>query len=156
MSIFFIDIVKKKFYYNSIIYNINRKDRYKMNYDLKPKEYEIMKFIWENTSEGVTFGEIHDYVNSLGKKESRQRVNCFIQTLLYKGVLNATGAERHKIYIPAISRKKYEQLVATQLLNQLYGGSLKTFVSALSGGDTLSDEDAKELRKLLRERNKKK
>ena len=56
----------------------------------------------------------------------------------------------------AISRKKYEQLVATQLLNQLYGGSLKTFVSALSGGDTLSDEDAKELRKLLRERNKKK
>lgn len=93
MSIFFIDIVKKKFYYNSIIYNINRKDRYKMNYDLKPKEYEIMKFIWENASKGVAFGEIHSYVNSLGKNESRQQVNCFIQSLLSKGILIATGAD---------------------------------------------------------------
>jgi uncharacterized membrane protein len=37
----------------------------------------------------------------------------------------------------------------------LCGGSLRIFVSALSGGEGLSDEDAKELRKLLRERNKK-
>ena len=127
-----------------------------MNYDLKPKEYEIMKFIWANALEGVTFGEIHDYVNSLGKKESRQRVNCFIQALLAKEVLTADGEDRHKVYTPAISKKDYDQLMANKLLNQLFNGSLKTFVSALSGGEGLSDEDAKELRKLLRERNKKK
>ncbi|MCM1124052.1 MAG: BlaI/MecI/CopY family transcriptional regulator [Eubacterium sp.] len=127
-----------------------------MNYDLKPKEYEIMKFIWANAPEGVTFGEIHDHVNSLGKKESRQRVNCFIQSLLSKDVLIATGEDRHKLYAPAISRKEYDQLMANKLLDQLFDGSLRTFISALSGGDGLSDEDAKELRKLLRERNKKK
>lgn len=127
-----------------------------MNYDLKPKEYEIMKFIWANATEGVTFGEIHDYVNSLGKKESRQRVNCFIQSLLGKGVLTAAGEDRHKVYTPAVPKKEYDQLIANKLLNQLFNGSLKTFVSALSGGEGLSDEDAKELRKLLRERNKKK
>lgn len=127
-----------------------------MDYNLKPKEYEIMKFIWENASEGVAFGEIHSYVNSLGKNESRQRVNCFIQSLMSKGVLTATGEDRHKIYVPAVSRKDYEQLVANKLLKQLYGGSLSLFVSALSGGEGLSDEDARELRKLLRERNKKK
>ncbi len=127
-----------------------------MNYDLKPKEYEIMKFIWASAPEGVTFGEVHDYVNSLGKKESRQRVNCFIQSLLGKGVLSAAGEDRHKLYTPAISKKDYDQLLAGRLLNQLFDGSLTTFVSALSGGNGLSDEDAKELRKLLRERNKKK
>ncbi len=127
-----------------------------MNYDLKPKEYEIMKFIWANAPEGVTFGEIHDHVNSLGKKESRQRVNCFIQSLLSKEVLTASGEDRHKLYTPTVSKKDYDQLMANRVLNQLFGGSLRTFVSALSGGDGLSDEDAKELRKLLRERNKKK
>lgn len=127
-----------------------------MNYDLKPKEYEIMKFIWANIPDGVAFGEIHDFVNSLGKKESRQRINCFIQSLLSKGILTATGEDRHKVYTPTISKQEYDQILANQLLNQLFDGSLKTFVSALSGGDSISDENAKELRKLLRERNKKK
>lgn len=127
-----------------------------MNYDLKPREYEIMKYIWSNAQEGVTFGEIHDYVNSLGKKESRQRVNCFIQALINKEVLIASGEDRHKIYSPAISKQDYDKILANKLLHQLFNGSLKTFVSALSGGEGLSDEDAKDLRKLLRERNKKK
>lgn len=95
-------------------------------------------------------------MNSLGKKESRQRVNCFIQSLLSKGVLTAAGEDRREVYTPAVPKKEYDQLIANKLLNQLFNGSLKTFVSALSGGEGLSDEDAKELRKLLRERNKKK
>lgn len=127
-----------------------------MNYDLKPKEYEIMKYIWSNAPEGVPFGDIHYYVNSLGKKESRQRVNCFIQSLINKGVLVASGEDRHKIYSPAISKKDYDKVLANNLLQQLFNGSLKTFVSALTGGEGLSDADAKDLRKILRERNKKK
>lgn len=127
-----------------------------MNHDLKPKEYEIMKFIWANAEEGVSFGQIHDYVNSLGKTESRQRVNCFIQDLLKKEMLFPSGEDRHKIYSPAISKQEYDQVLANKLLKQLFDGSLKTFVSALSGGEGLSEEDAKELRKLLRERNRKK
>lgn len=127
-----------------------------MDYNLKPKEYEIMKFIWDNSYKGVTFGEIHDYVNSLGKKESRQRVNCFIQALLQKQILTATGEDRRKIYFPACTRQEYDRSLANRLLDQLFDGSLTTFVSALSGGNGLSDEDAKELRKLLRERSRKK
>lgn len=127
-----------------------------MNYDLKPKEYEIMKFIWANAPDGVTFGEIHDHVNSLGKTESRQRVNCFIQSLLGKGILRASGEDRHRIYTPTIPKQEYDQMIAGRLLDQLFDGSLKTFVMALSGGDRITEEEAKELRKLLRERNQKK
>lgn len=127
-----------------------------MNYDLKPKEYEIMKFIWANAPDGVTFGEIHDHVNSLGKTESRQRVNCFIQSLLGKGILRASGEDRHRIYIPTIPKQEYDQMIAGRLLDQLFDGSLKTFVMALSGGNRITEKEAKELRKLLRERNQKK
>lgn len=127
-----------------------------MNYDLKPKEYEIMKFIWANAPDGVTFGEIHDHVNSLGKTESRQRVNCFIQSLLGKGILGAAGEDRHRIYTPTIPKQEYDQMIAGRLLDQLFDGSLKTFMMALSGGDRITEEEAKELRKLLRERNQKK
>ncbi len=127
-----------------------------MNYDLKPKEYEIMKYIWANAPDGVTFGEIHDHVNSLGKQESRQRVNCFIQSLLNKGILTAAGEDRHKIYSPTLPKQEYDQMLANKLLDQLFDGSLKTFMLALSGGDSISEEDARELRKLLRERNRKK
>lgn len=127
-----------------------------MYYDLKPKEYEIMKFIWANAPDGVTFGEIHHHVNSLGKTESRQRVNCFIQSLLGKGILRASGEDRHRIYTPTIPKQEYDQMIAGRLLDQLFDGSLKTFVMALSGGDRITEEEAKELRKLLRERNQKK
>ena len=127
-----------------------------MNYDLKPKEYEIMKFIWANAPDGVTFGKIHDHVNRLGKKESRQRVNCFIQSLLNKGILTAAGEDRHKIYSPTIPKQEYDQMIAGRLLDQLFDGSLKTFVIALSGGNRITEKEAKELRKLLRERNQKK
>lgn len=127
-----------------------------MNYDLKPKEYEIMKFIWANAPDGVTFGEIHDHVNSLGKTESRQRVNCFIQSLLGKGILSAAGEDRHKIYTPTIPKQEYDQMIAGRLLDQLFDGSLKAFMMALSGGDRITEKEAKELRKLLRERNQKK
>lgn len=127
-----------------------------MNYELKPKEYEIIKFIWANAPDGVTFGEIHDHVNSLGKKESRQRVNCFIQSLLSKGILTAAGEDRHKIYSPTIPKQEYDQVLAGKLLDQLFDGSLKTFMLALSGGDRISEEEARELRKLLREWNRNK
>ncbi len=123
-----------------------------MDYDLKPKEYEIMKFIWENAAKGVVFGDIHAYVNSLGKKESRQRVNCFIQSLIMKGILSASGEARHKIYAPTISKQEYDSILANKLLKQLFSGSLKTFVAALSGGESLSEETAEELRKILKER----
>ncbi len=120
-----------------------------MNYDLKPKEYQIMKFIWSHASTGVTFSEIHNYINSLGKQQSRQRVNCYIQSLISKEVLSAVGEDRHKIYTPKISKECYDKALANNILNQLFDGSLKNFICALSGGNHITEKKADELRKLL-------
>lgn len=120
--------------------------------DLKPKEYEIMKYIWENEIDGVTFGEIHDYANGLGKELTRQRINAYIQILLEKGFLKAEGEERRKIYYPLIPKSDYDSLVANDVLDQLFDGSLKKFVTALTGGQSLSDKTARELRAILKKR----
>jgi len=120
--------------------------------DLKPKEYEIMKFIWENEVEGVMFGEIHIHVNGLGKELTRQRVNSYIQILMEKGFVKAEGEERRKIYYPLIPKLEYDSLVANDILEQLFEGSLKKFVTALTGGQSLSDKTARELKAILKKR----
>lgn len=123
--------------------------------ELKQKEYKIMKYIW-NEQEGVSFGEIHDYANQLGKELTRQRVNCFIQSLINKGFIQAEGEDRHKIYSAIISKEEYDNYIANDLLNQLFDSSIKKFISALSGGDKLSDQTAKELKQILKKNGGKK
>jgi len=120
--------------------------------DLKPNEYEIMKFIWENEVDGVTFGEIHNHANNLGKELSRQRINSYIQILMEKGFVKAEGEERRKIYYPLIPKLEYDSLVANDVLEQLFEGSLKKFVTALTGGQSLPDKTARELKAILKKR----
>lgn len=127
-----------------------------MNNDLKPKEYEIMKFIWAHAEHGVTFGEIHDYADGLGKPLSRQRVNCYIQAMIDKGFVTAAGEDRRRIYTPAMPKEEYDHMVANDVLEQLFDGSLKNFICALNGGEILSDEKEKELSKILRNARRKK
>jgi len=121
-----------------------------MTAELKPKEYEIMKLIWENEICGVTFGEIHDHANCLGREISRQRTNSYIHCLIEKGFLKANGEERRKIYYPLISKHEYDSLVANDVLEQLFEGSLKKFISALTGGEPLPEKTARELKAFLK------
>lgn len=123
-----------------------------MKNTLNTTEYEIMKFIWTNSQNGVSFGEIHDFINTLGKQQSRQRVNCYIKTLTQKDFLTSFGEERHKIYIPKIPKEVYDKQIANDVLNQLFDGSVKNFICALSGGKNISEETAIELKRLLRNR----
>jgi len=120
--------------------------------DLKSKEYEIMKFLWENEVEGVTFGEIHDHANSLGKEITRQRSNAYIQKLMEKSFIKAEGAERRKIYYPLIPKQEYDNAIANVVLDQLFEGSLKKFVTALTGGQSLPDKTARELKAILKKK----
>lgn len=125
-----------------------------MTYELKPKEYEIMKFIWIHAQSGVTFREIHNYINSIGKQHSRQRVNCYIQSLINKQFLIASGEDRHKIYTPKLTKEDFDNQIANKVLNHLYDGSLKNFILALNGNDKISKETADELRKILNDKDK--
>ena len=121
-----------------------------MTVNLKSKEYEIMKFIWENEIHGLTFGEIHEYANNLGKELSRQRLNCYLQTLIEKGFIKAEGEDRRKIYSPIIAKQDYDNKIANHVLDSMFDGSLKSFISALTGGQSLSEKSVKELKAIFK------
>ena len=53
--------------------------------------------------------------------------------------------------MPLVTRMEYKQKGAEQFIRDSYNGSFMNFVSALSGGEMISTEEAEEIRKLLEE-----
>lgn len=115
-----------------------------MKNNLTPAEQAIMDVLWKN-NHWMTISELIKYFESQGKEWKRQTVNTFLARLIEKGLVVKNGRK----YIYAYTKEEYDAQKASELLNTLYGGSLKKFVAALSGRQTLKSEDIKELRDYL-------
>lgn len=89
---------------------------------LTKKEYEVMRQIWEN-DDGVSFSEICTYANLGGKSLSPQTINTHLSHLAEKGFIR---------------------------VEQLFDGSLKKFVSALTLNGTLMERETHELKALIK------
>ncbi len=123
----------------------------KINYLISESEYLIMEYLW-NQEEGKTFGEIVTYLNDVCQKDWRkQTINTFIKRLKDKGLINTQNNIKRRIYYPSLSYVEYKQGKAKELINELYGGSMYTFLSAFSGDQKLDENTANELRKILEE-----
>lgn len=59
--------------------------------------------------------------------------------------------DRKYLYVPLITRLEYKQKGAERFIRDSYSGSFMNFVSALSGGEMISKEEAEDIRKLLEE-----
>lgn len=118
---------------------------------LTEKEYNIMRYIWEN-EDGVTFNEIFTNAN-LGKKSlQRQTINTHLHHLIEKGFVYAEGSDRKHLYYPNIPRAEYDNILATHVVTELFDGSLKKFVSALTSNRSLTDQEISELKSLIKRR----
>lgn len=115
-----------------------------MKKDLTPAEQVIMEALWES-KHWMTISELIKIFEAQGKEWKRQTVNTFLAHLIEKGLVVKNGRK----YIYAYTKEEYNARVASELLNTLYGGSLKKFVAALSGSNTLKSEDIKALRDYL-------
>lgn len=116
---------------------------------LTEREYDIMKYIWDNP-EGVTFNEIFTYSNTGDTKFQRQTVNTHLRHLIDKEFVKAEGKERRHLYYPIFPRTEYENLLAEHVVNQLFGGSLKNFVAALTSNRSLTNQEVSELKALIK------
>lgn len=63
--------------------------------------------------------------------------------------IERTSEDRRYLYFPIITKKEYRQKKAEKFIYDAYNGSFLNFVSALSGGELISQEDAKEIEKLI-------
>lgn len=108
-------------------------------------EFYILKYLWSRETP-ATFSEIMTHFNEEEKKEwKKQTVNTFLTRLAQKGFLNIDKSGKRAIYIPSVSRKKYYEDYAQQIIEDSYEGSLKNFICAFTENHKLTSNEKEEL-----------
>lgn len=70
--------------------------------------------------------------------------------LIKKNFVKAEGTRRKRIYSPLIPRSEYDSLLTRRIVNELFDGSLKNFVSAFTFTEGLTREETLALKTMLR------
>ena len=108
-------------------------------------ESYILKYLWSRETP-ATFSEIMTHFNEEEKKEwKKQTVNTFLTRLAQKGFLNIDKSGKRAIYIPSVSKKKYYEDYAQQIIEDSYEGSLKNFICAFTENHKLTSNEKEEL-----------
>lgn len=116
-----------------------------MEFTLSSKmEQDIMALLWDS-KKWLSGAEFWEYFNNHGKICKRQTVNTYLTRMADKGLL----VKKDTKYMYAYTREEFESEKAKNILDTMYGGSLKKLVVALTGNKKLSKADAAELRKYL-------
>lgn len=113
---------------------------------LSDTEMELMSIIWELNKE-VTSAELLEIVEKVkDKRWSGQTISTFLSRMVEKGVLTFDKKGRTNHYIAAVTINEYRQKEAESILNDMYKGSIKKFLSALYNGKKMNKEEIDELK----------
>ena len=114
---------------------------------LSETEMEVMQVIWAS-DDPITSGELLDiFAQQKGKEWKGQTIATFLARLVEKGVLISIKQGRANIYKPRISPEEYRSYEAKSLLQTLYEGSIKNFLTTLYDGKELTKDEMTELRR---------
>ena len=84
-------------------------------------------------------------------RDSVNTINTYLTRLCDKGYLSARREGRSNFYTPLVSQEKYREFDSRSVLQRLYGGSLGSFVAALTAEKPLAQSEIDELRRYLDE-----
>ena len=121
------------------------------NISIAKAELEIMRVIWK-TGEPITVTEIGELMKD--KDWKRTTIATLLARLTEKGMLNTERRGRTMYYTARVSARKYKKGQAMNLIQNLFGGSVRDLIVSLAEEDTLSDEDMKELKDFFADRRK--
>lgn len=122
------------------------------NKKLSQSETLIMNLFWK-TNHPLTSKDILNYYTEHGKTWKIQTINTYLTRMIEKGLLrkiDSVKKSKNCIYEALISKEEYEKIVAKDLLNKHYNGSIYNFFAALTGKHKLSKEETEEIEKLLK------
>lgn len=108
-------------------------------------EMELMKVIWE-INDPVQSNELLIIFKEKGKSWKGQTISTFLSRLVDKGLLLVNKQGRSNTYVPRFSPEEYNKYKAQSILNSMYQGSVKNFLSALYDGEEISEGELKELK----------
>ena len=119
---------------------------------LPDSELEIMMIVWE-LDKPVTRFEIEEQMEE-ERKLSPTTILSFLSRLQEKGFLEVRKSGKNNVYIALIDKESYMQTESRNILKRLYKNSAKNFLAALYDGDSLSQEELKELADYISEKRK--
>lgn len=123
-----------------------------MGIQISGAEWEIMQYLWQHPQEN-SFAAMLAWFHSSGKREwSKQTLNTYLMRLIKRGLLERKEGRAKSAYVPLMTETQYQQRCAEELLDSFYGGSLVNFVTALSGGQKITQEEERELVRLIEEK----
>lgn len=120
-------------------------------------EWQIMEQIWayqesmDSDSQSAGYGGITQpaLMEFLEKKWNKNTVHTFLKRLCEKGFLEVVKDTSPHCYVPLVSREVCEKEERQSFLDRVYQGSAGRMVAAFVRDGDLSEEDVRELRKLL-------
>lgn len=114
---------------------------------LSEAEAYIMQLFWENGA--MKTDELSGLVAE--KEWKPTTLLTFLSRLVAKGMLEAEKQGKANLYRPLVGREEYLQGEGRAFLNEMYGGSAKSFLACLVDGQGLSAAELAELKEWLNE-----
>lgn len=115
---------------------------------LSETEWEVMTAIWEMPVP-VTVAELLSRFEQ-EKKWKTSTLSTLLARLMEKGFLTKTMTGKTNFYTPVMTQEAYKNYRTQTFLQTVHGGSMRSFMAALTGGETLPPEEIAALRSWLR------
>lgn len=116
---------------------------------LPDSELDIMLILWSHEPP-MSRPEIEKIVNEK-KKLSPTTILTLLSRLEKKKFVSVEKQGKLNLYTPLISQEEYQRNESKNILEKLYGNSLKKFVVSLYGGKKLDREKIQELSEFIQE-----
>jgi predicted transcriptional regulator len=109
-------------------------------------ELELMTILWR-----LREGSVSDVIGALPGERTLAytSVSTMLRILEGKGVLVTRKEGRGHIYTPVLGKQEYEALIVADVVQRVFDGAPTALVRQLIDNVNLSDDDVREIRKML-------
>lgn len=116
---------------------------------LPDSELDIMLVLWNNDPP-MSRAEIEQIINEK-KSLAPTTILSLLTRLEKKNFVAVEKQGKMNLYTPLVSQEEYQQNESRNVLEKLYGNSLKKFVTSLYQGKQITDDKLQELEAFITE-----
>ncbi|OYD07407.1 transcriptional regulator [Paludifilum halophilum] len=122
--------------------------------NISEAEWEVMNVLWKKEEPQTANEVIHSLQEHTDWKP--KTVRTLLDRLVQKKVVGVNQNQKVYTFFPLYSQEECQHAEAQSFLKRIYGGTLKSMLVQFIQGDSLTEEDIKELRSILNEKSSRK
>src|SRR5215831_2637801 len=112
-------------------------------------EWEVMKIVWADAP--CTAGHVIEALNRHDPSWHPKTVKAFLSRLVRKGALAFKKEGRAYLYRACVREKDCVDAISESFLERVFGGSLRPMLAHFVEQKKLSEEEIRELRRILKQ-----